>query len=77
MEKAKRERFKAQPRPDVELHSLPDHAFLTEAEAAQLLRMSRIAMTMRRQRGLPPRHVKIGRLIRYRVGELRHIGDTA
>ena len=75
MEKAKRERTKIPPRSVAELSMLRDDALIIEAEAAEMLRVSPIAMTMRRQRGAPPRHVKIGRLIRYRIGELRHMVD--
>jgi hypothetical protein len=75
-EKAKGERVKIPPRSDTELHALPDNAFVTEAEAAQLLRLSSTSMTLRRHRCEPPPPVRIGRLIRYRVGEVRHMGET-
>lgn len=74
--RTKRERTKLPQRSDAELQALPDHAFVIETEAARLLRLSPASLTMRRQRGEPPRHVRFGRLIRYRVSELRRMGGT-
>lgn len=43
---------------------------LTEREAAQFLRMSIKTLQARRLRCKPPRYIKLGRAIRYRVGDL-------
>jgi len=58
-------------RPLETLMALPPNAWVSPAEAAEILSLSVGALAARRSRGEWPRATKLGpRLIRYRLGEL-------
>ncbi len=59
------------PRPLEELHRLPDEALITRAELAAMWRTTEDALAQRDLRGEGIRRLKIGRLVRYRVGDAR------
>jgi predicted DNA-binding transcriptional regulator AlpA len=52
-----------------ELGLLP--RYLTAREAAEMTGFSVKSLEHRRERGLPPRYVRVGRSVRYRVDDLR------
>jgi hypothetical protein len=59
------------PRSETELHGLPSDAYITPIDAALLMRMSVEALMANRQRGLPPRGFRVGRVVRFTMGEIR------
>jgi hypothetical protein len=60
------------------LLALPGHAWVTPDEAAAIIGLSKDALAARRSRGEWPQASKLGpRLIRYRLGEILRIGQTA
>jgi hypothetical protein len=65
-----RGRVKAPPRPLAELYSLPMVAWVTAAEAASITGLTEIALATRRSLGQWPSYHRIGRLVRYRLGDL-------
>jgi hypothetical protein len=67
---SRRGRVKAPPRPLTELYSLPALAWVTAPEAASVTGLSEMALATRRSLGQWPAYHRIGRLIRYRLGDL-------
>lgn len=67
---SRRGRVKAPPRPLAQVYSLPARAWVTAAEAASVTGLSEMALATRRSLGQWPPYHRIGRLIRYRLGDL-------
>lgn len=61
------------PRPLDELHQLHDEALITRPELAELWRVTENSLAMRESRGEGIRRIKIGRLVRYRMGDARTV----
>jgi len=60
------------------LLALPPHAWVTPAEAAAIIGLSKDALAARRSRGEWPQASKLGpRLIRYRLSEVLRLDPTA
>lgn len=53
------------------IHSLPDQALLTAIEAAAFLRLKYHTLAWYRSQGGGPKFVKVGKTIRYRVGDIK------
>ncbi len=65
------------PRRLEELHRLPDDALITRAELAAMWRTTEDALAQRDLRGEGIRRLKIGRLVRYCVGDARDFVKAA
>jgi hypothetical protein len=66
----KRSYFKAPPRPISELYGLPSYGWVTPEEAALVLATTTGALSTRRSRGEWPPYFIVGRMVRYRMGDL-------
>ena len=64
------------PRSEAELHTLPDNAYLTPVEAALLLRISVESLMMHRARRRTPVGFRLGRVVRFTMGEIRGARDA-
>lgn len=58
------------PLPSPDLLSLGPEAWLSPEQAGLYLGLSALALNQRRHTGTGPRYAKVGRLIRYRKGDL-------
>lgn len=58
------------PRPLAELYRLPPHALVTPAETELITQLTQSALAVRRSKGQWPPFIKIGRLVRYGLGNL-------
>jgi hypothetical protein len=57
-------------RPLKEIYGLPPHALVTPAEAGLVTCFTQSALAVRRSKGQWPPFIKIGRLVRYGLGDL-------
>ena len=73
----KRRRVRPSPRPLAELYSLPPVAWVTAPEAALITGLSEMALATRRSLGKWPSYQRVGRLVRYRLGDLLVPPDAA
>ena len=69
--RAERRAMTMAPRPESELHALPDDAYVTPVEAAALLRISVESLMLNRARGRAPVGFRLGRVVRFTMGEVR------
>ena len=58
------------PRSLEQIYSLPANALLTPAETVLVIRLTELALSVRRSKGQWPPFVKFGRLVRYGLGDL-------
>lgn len=58
-------------RPDLGKSSTDDDLLLSEKQAADFLQVGKQTLANRRFQGRPPTYVRLGRSIRYRLGDLR------
>jgi hypothetical protein len=58
------------PRPLQEIYLLPPHALVTATEGSSVTQLTPSALAVRRSKGQWPPYVKIGRLVRYVLGDL-------
>jgi len=61
---------KLAPRSCAELYALPPSAMLTPPEAAMITRLSEGSLAARRSYGMWPPYHRLGKSVRYRLGEL-------
>jgi predicted DNA-binding transcriptional regulator AlpA len=66
-----REQQIADPSKDLSREAADDARLLTESEVAGLLRLSVKTLRNWRFSGFGPRHLKMGRLVRYRLGDVK------
>ncbi len=58
------------PRTSEEIYKLPPQALVTPAEGELVTQLTQGALAVRRSKGQWPPFIKIGRLVRYRLGSL-------
>ena len=75
--RAERRSMTMAPRTEAELHALPDSAYVTPTEAALLLRISVESLMLNRARRKAPIGFKLGRVVRFTMGELRAVHAKA
>lgn len=71
--RAERRDFAMALRSEAELHALPDYALIIPFEAATMLRVSVESLLLNRARGRPPIGFRLGRYVRFTMGEIRGV----